>query len=190
MNTRLTLQGVTLIELMVTLAVLAIMLVMAAPGFSDYFDKARVRSAAEALADLLTQARAEAIKRERQVAVSIASSGSNWCAGASAAESPAQGAMVRPAMPCNCADATACSIGGSPLRVLGEDYRSVELVSSQGAIVFDGKLGTLTSMAPIHLTLTGSEPRFSLRVDVGPMGLAALCVPADSAPLSGISACP
>lgn len=190
MKHRLNQQGVTLTELMVTLAVLVIVLLMAAPGFSDYFHKARLRGAAEALADLLAQARAEAIKRDRQVAVSIAGSGESWCAGARAADNPIQGAMVPPAAACDCASADACSIGGNPMRVISSDFRAVTLTANEAAVVFDGKLGTLTNMAPIRLTLTGREPRFSLRVDIGPMGLAALCVPTDSAPLSGIATCP
>ncbi|WP_170113441.1 GspH/FimT family pseudopilin [Ahniella affigens] len=187
---RLNQRGVTLTELMVALAVLAILAVMAAPGFSDYFHKARMRGAGEALADLLTEARTEAIKRDRQVAVSIVGSGESWCAGARAAENPSQGAMIPPAEPCDCANGNACNIGGNPMRVVSDDFDSVTLASNQQAIVFDGKLGTLTSMTPTRVTLTGPEPRFSLRVEVGPMGLAALCVPAESAPLSGIGQCP
>lgn len=190
MSNRMTQRGVTLTELMVALAVLAIIAVMAAPGFSDYFHKARMRGAGEALADLLTTARTEAIKRDRQVAVSIVGSGDSWCAGARAAENPSQGAMVQPAEPCDCTSGDACSIGGNPMRVSSDDFRAVTLATNQQAIVFDGKLGTLTSMAPTRVTLAGPEPRFNLRVEVGPMGLAALCVPDDSAPLSGVGRCP
>lgn len=55
-------RGFTLIELMVTLAITAILLLMAMPLTGAYFENARVRKAAEAFAAGLHQARNEAIR--------------------------------------------------------------------------------------------------------------------------------
>jgi prepilin-type N-terminal cleavage/methylation domain-containing protein len=45
--------GFTLIELMVTLAVMAVVLAAAAPSFADFFDKSRVRGAADGVISLI-----------------------------------------------------------------------------------------------------------------------------------------
>lgn len=56
------LKGFTLIELMVTLTISAILLLMAMPLAGSYFEGARVRKASEAFAASLHQARNEAIR--------------------------------------------------------------------------------------------------------------------------------
>ncbi|PVY89773.1 type IV fimbrial biogenesis protein FimT [Acidovorax sp. 99] len=55
-------QGFTAIELMVTLAILAVLAALAAPSFTPIIEKWRVRDAAENLATTLYFARSEAIK--------------------------------------------------------------------------------------------------------------------------------
>ena len=48
--------GVTLVELMVSLAVLAILATVAVPSFVDFLDKNRVRGAADAVVSLVSSA--------------------------------------------------------------------------------------------------------------------------------------
>lgn len=62
-------RGFTLIELMVTLAITAILLLMAMPLTGAYFENARVRKAAEAFAAGLHQARNEAIRTNARAAM-------------------------------------------------------------------------------------------------------------------------
>jgi type IV fimbrial biogenesis protein FimT len=62
-------RGFTLIELMVTLAITAILLLMAMPLTGSYFENARVRKAAEAFATGLHQARNEAIRTNANVSM-------------------------------------------------------------------------------------------------------------------------
>lgn len=83
-------RGFTLIELVVTIAIAAILLMVAVPAFSKWFADARIRSVAESLQNDLRRAQAEAVKRNRQVAfvltddapsattVTAASSARNW----------------------------------------------------------------------------------------------------------------
>ena len=65
-------RGVTLIELMVTIAVLAILTSIAIPSFTDLSDSRRLVNATEAVYNDLQNVRSEAAKRKRQLAVKVA----------------------------------------------------------------------------------------------------------------------
>lgn len=69
--------GFTLIELMVTIAILAIVLTVAVPGFQDFVARNRLAAATNELVSALALARSEAVKRATRVTVSSA----DWTAG-------------------------------------------------------------------------------------------------------------
>jgi type IV fimbrial biogenesis protein FimT len=82
-------RGFTLIELMVTLTVAALLLLAVVPSFSQWVANAKVRSVAEEIQNGLRQAQAEAIRRNRQtvfaltnakpaLAASAVANGKNW----------------------------------------------------------------------------------------------------------------
>ncbi len=60
-------QGLTLIELVVTIALLAMLLGLAAPSFSEWLRNAQVRAVADTLQNGTRLAQAEAVRRNRQV---------------------------------------------------------------------------------------------------------------------------
>jgi type IV fimbrial biogenesis protein FimT len=64
-------QGFTIIELIVTIAVLAILAAMAIPSFTDMMERQRLINATEAVYSDLQNARSEAVKRSQQIVVSI-----------------------------------------------------------------------------------------------------------------------
>ena len=66
-----TVKGVTLIELMVTIAVLAILVAITIPSFTDLGDSRRLVNATEAIYNDLQFVRSEAAKRTRQLTVKI-----------------------------------------------------------------------------------------------------------------------
>ena len=71
-------RGLTLIELMITIAVLAVGLSLAAPSFTLQIGNYRVRAAAESMINGLNYARTEAVRRNRPVSFTLSSSGSGW----------------------------------------------------------------------------------------------------------------
>lgn len=83
-------RGFTLVELMVTISLLAILLALAVPSFRLWINNTRVRTAAQVLQDGLRLAQAEAVRRNRTVsffltndanptaASATAANGSNW----------------------------------------------------------------------------------------------------------------
>jgi len=60
-------RGFTVVELMITVAVVAILTLAAAPSLQDWVLNTRVRSTAEALQNGLRLAQSEAVRRSRQV---------------------------------------------------------------------------------------------------------------------------
>jgi len=58
-------RGFTLIELMVTVSLFALLMAMAIPAFSDWIANARVRTVANALQDGIRTAQNEAVRRSR-----------------------------------------------------------------------------------------------------------------------------
>lgn len=82
-------RGFTLVELIVTFAVLAILTLLAAPSFTDWIRNTQVRSVADAMQNGLRLAQAEAVRRSRLVVFSLTNgqpdlnaaavaNGSNW----------------------------------------------------------------------------------------------------------------
>ncbi len=72
-------RGFTLIEMMVVLAIMAIMATISAPSFSDYLANQRVRASTVDLLGTLTYARSEALKRNGTVFVRA--NGGDWSQG-------------------------------------------------------------------------------------------------------------
>lgn len=108
-------RGFTLVELMVTVAVLGVLLAIAAPSFSDMMRNNRSQVAANELVSALNTARADAVKRGARVSLCPSAdgstcSGTSWqtgwivfvdTAGSDAAASPTIGTRLsrRTAMP-------------------------------------------------------------------------------------------
>lgn len=72
--------GVTLIELLVTISIAAILMAIAVPGFQDFFRRNRLDSAASDFMATLNYARSEAIRRGVLVSVCKSSNGTS-CSG-------------------------------------------------------------------------------------------------------------
>lgn len=151
--------GFTLVELMVTVAVLAILLTIGIPSFQGTLDKRRLTGAAEQLYADLQYARTEAIKRNARVFVSF-TTGTNWCYG-----------MATTAA-CDCTAANSCQLDGVNKVVSSQGYRGVSLAET-----FDG---ADTHFDPRHGASDNGKATFSsssgsIEVIVGNLGRVRIC---------------
>lgn len=76
-------RGVTLIELMVGVTIVAILLAFGLPSFSTWIQNSQIRTAAESVQNGLQLARAEAVRRNADVQFALA--GTNWTVGCATA---------------------------------------------------------------------------------------------------------
>jgi type IV fimbrial biogenesis protein FimT len=183
-------RGFTLIELMVTLVVFAILVAMAAPSFADFFERYRLRSAVDDTIAVFAQARQAAVEADRNVTVKVDPAA--WCVGAVQASEPGTpGSLVEvsPAA-CDCTAPSSCEVDGVPLFANGSDRTGVSVSVTGGTFTFDSKNGTLTDLAAEHrIAFLSRTGRYGLDVLVGPLGQTRACVPAGKRYIPGYNTC-
>lgn len=77
-NSLISSNGFTLIELMVTVALLGILASLSIPSFQTWIQNTKIRTAAESIQNGLQKARAEAVKRNTPVQFSLDGGSSAW----------------------------------------------------------------------------------------------------------------
>jgi prepilin-type N-terminal cleavage/methylation domain-containing protein len=154
-------RGLTLMELMVTVAILAILVALAMPSFNAYLAKGRLSGAAEALAQDLQLARSEALRRNDAVTISF-TSGTAWCYGTILSDTA-----------CNCTQTGNCSLR----RVDNSDYAGVTM----SAVSFGSPAATFTAFMPRQGLANDGTVEFThasagtLRVSLGTAGQVRIC---------------
>ena len=192
--------GFTLIELMVTLLVLAVLVVIALPSFNASFEKSRLRAAADDLTSLVSTVRMEATKNNRDVTISLLGSSSTWCMGANQVAQPAVTQPItfsNTGCACDSAPAT-CAVDGNKRVVDSSQYRGVTVAAADIGKQFgiDGQYGATLSPATTSTTLctetfnlTSSSGKYKVTLKVSPLGQAQVCIPAGSTFISGYPSC-
>jgi len=181
--------GVTLIELMVTVAVLAIVMAIAVPSFGDIIDKSRLRGAVDDAISLISNARVEAVKADRDVRVRFGGATGNWCVGANAAVEPAGGNPVDPAAACDCTNPSQCQVGGQQLAVLQGAHSGVAVSTVNVDFTFSSKLGLISPLGSATATFTSPSTKYDMRMVVDALGHASACVPSGKPTISGVPSC-
>lgn len=146
-------RGVTLLELLIGLAILAVLGTLALPSMHGRLARERLSNAAEALAGDLADARFEAARRGAPLHIEL-TSGTDWCWSVAAAPG------------CGCRAPQACQLKA----VRAPDHPGVRLVSGRGAMVDAQGVAD----GPLAATLD-SAMNESLRVDLLALGRARVC---------------
>lgn len=145
-------RGITLIELMVTIAVMAILLGIAVPSFNDALLGSKLGSHANNLVATINMARSEAIKRNVPVTLCASADGAS-CATSGGWE---QGWVVR----CRTSDNLTCNAGGANWIVLHRQ----QAASSGLKITETSSILTMTfaptgvGATPVTLTVCRAAP--------------------------------
>jgi len=180
-------RGFTVIELMVTVAVLAILAAVAAPNMRDYLDRQRLVSQVREIANLAQLARSEAISHSASGAADVKSIAMTVSPGASWFVGLANGTAA-----CSNSGAPACTINQGGVNVshtvTGSQCSTCTMVSptsDQGTqlVVFD--LRGLVSGTDRTITLQSQLGR-QLSVSISRLGRISICTPNS---LSGYPAC-
>ncbi|HET9485714.1 MAG TPA: GspH/FimT family pseudopilin [Xanthomonadales bacterium] len=189
-----TMNGFTMIELMITIAILAVLAAIAAPSFNDFVERARLRSSVEEVLSFLATARQEAVKRDRDVTVAVGGSETAWCLGAVAAQDPANEGDPVATLPaaCDCSGApAACTIGGERRTIDVASGSGVTLVADN-SITFSSKFGGLADLSAVGdpLVLKSKSSKYEISVVVTPLGHARSCVADGKTAVTGVPTCP
>ena len=162
-------QGLTLIEVLVMLLIVAILALIAIPLFTSLIQTYRVSTAAEQLYTTLQYARTEAVKRNTNVYVSV-TTGDTWCYG------------VNTGSACTCSTAGSCNLGS--VSAPGAQLLSLCATGlSSNSMYFDTIHGGASAASTFTFTLYGQSTLIT--TSVSQLGNIQTC----STGISGYTAC-
>jgi prepilin-type N-terminal cleavage/methylation domain-containing protein len=171
-------RGFTLIEMMVTIAVAAILVSLALPSFGGLMEKFRARRATETMAASMYLAKSEAIKRNTPVRVVFTSSnsGATWCYGLTTGDT------------CTCTTANSCKLDDAESVVTSTQFKGISLANPATGSVF--------SFNPLRGTVNAGNVQFKSdkfgyqsRVVLSGFGRVTTCSAAGTGYLGGFKEC-
>jgi len=161
-------RGFTLVELMVTIAILAIFAAVAVPQFNTFIDKQRLVGGVDSVVDQLQFARTEAVKRSGNTVVTI-TDGAAWFVGTSTG-------------------AAACANAADCLRsVSSQTCRTCSMASTSAGTITYTRRGLPTPAAAVTIVMQSGLGR-QVQITVSPLGMVSTCTPA-AAQLGGYPVC-
>lgn len=176
--------GFTLIEMMVTIAVAAILLNLAAPSFQSMIERARVKSLAETIYSNLQFAKGEALKGIQSTAGNVLVTFKNDA-------DPQCFGMIRGNIACDCStNPSDCQIGDSERKITLTDTEfpgAFIAGSGDQTIQFDSIRGTATNSTIEVQSLRTSSLKLDVKISV--LGRISICVPSGGSSISGYQEC-
>lgn len=181
MNRLHNLRGFSLIELMISISLVAVLLVIAVPSFNEFRQRSAIRGAADQVATFWADARFEALRRNQFVKVGFRTSGANFCLGA------ATTATADDDTTCDCFTAGACNVSAYPQ--VQNEWRGMQVAAATtmgdddgGVVVINPKRANITETADegrIFLrTPQSSNSNYRLNIVFDRNGRAIICEPA------------
>lgn len=177
--------GFTLIEMMMTIAIAAILFAISAPSFQGMIERARVKSLAEAIYSHLQFAKGEALKGMQgpggDVQVTFKKDANPQCFG-----------MVRDTDACDCTNVNTpdCIIGGSErlVTLTNAEFPGALIVGTgDETIEFDSIRGTANNTT-IEVQST-STATLKLAIVVSVLGRIKICIPSGGDDITGYEGC-
>lgn len=166
--------GVTLPELMTAMAVLAIMLSLSAPSYSEFISKRKVAGAANLVAMFFENVKMESIKRNEFASITFNQSddGAEWCLGA----------VIGKDVTCDCmAETPVCLIDSNPSTLTSEShaqFTGVVATFEDGMISYDPVRGILTDPSDsADIVIRHNLDDFIVNVSVNGIGRIRKCTP-------------
>jgi len=181
-------RGFTLVELMITLAVLGMLIMIALPNMGTWLQNTQIRTSAEAMQAGLQLARAEALKRNTTVRFQLVNSLTSSCALTTSGRNWVV-SLADPSGLCNmdASDTVAPQIIQKRSSAEGSP-NAVVTATGGSSVVFNGlgrpAAGSLTEINVTNpnngacKTAAGNEPMRCLRIAVNAGGAVRMCDPA------------
>lgn len=169
-------QGLTLVELLVVMAMSAILMTVAIPSFISLVNANRLRGAADVLLADLRLSVTESSKRGDNFLVTFqqSSDGSNWCYGLSVHAI------------CNCRETGSCLIDGAERVTLGANYSGILATPTHSSYWFKPRRSTVTAG---NITFTAQDGK-QVKVLLSGYGRMRPCSPSGNSNISGVPICP
>lgn len=162
-------KGITVLELMIVVAIVAILAALALPSLLNFSREHKVRGKAQELYYFMQNARSEAVKRNQTVYVNF-QTGDDWCYGMNAGSN------------CACNIANNCGLG----TVKAPQTQSINLTATgltNGSVSFEAVRGGAAASSLITFTAYGLTTAMGVKVTT--LGTLTLC----SSTISGYAAC-
>ncbi len=178
-------RGMTLVEFMIGLVIVAVLLSMGAPSFIEWIQNGQIRNSAEAIQNGLQLARAEAVRRNTTVRFQLASSVGDDCALSTSGGSWVV-SLDDPTGACASAPSDTTAPRIIQVRPAAEGSANAVVAAGQATFIFNG-LGRLTPVPVGNVDIDISNPvggscqpvgaMRCLRVRVSPGGQLRMCDP-------------
>ncbi|MBT8061038.1 MAG: hypothetical protein HKO64_00665 [Xanthomonadales bacterium] len=169
-------RGVTFVELVTSVAVVAIMMGLSAPSYSGFISKRKVAGASNMVSVFFENIKMESIKRSEFVTISFKSEddGNSWCIGAASGKDA----------PCDCMDAPAqCTIDSQPALLSSQtfqDFSEIQASFVDGSVTFDPVRGILADPSDsVSIDVKHVNHDYSVNVTVNATGSVRKCTPSD-----------